>query len=190
MSGLEIAVSALLSVVLAFTCIESVQQKAKTTELVFDFGLLTISALMLLGSSLLLAGLFVGQERLMYFTIFVRATLLVFMSAFGVNQFVLTDDNERPRGPGQEAAHFQRQEREYSGETPIILRLIGLIVLMIASLGGRLLFDLPRGYTAIRFVFYSRHLKDRRESLLIASHIEPELLAHLRRQSHASKTSS
>ncbi|KAI6203519.1 hypothetical protein M3Y94_00566400 [Aphelenchoides besseyi] len=177
-ASFEIILSAIFTVLLALTCHESLKAKVENTELIFDFGLLTMCVLMLIGSVMLVVGLQLYQIKLMYFTIFVRTMFLIFISAFGVSRFLLRHDHVAPR------KGFNNDREEPS----IALRLIGLIFFMLV-VSAAVFYTIYLIVQAIRYTNAYNRLQDRRQSLILASQIEPEMLAHLRRKSNGSKES-
>ncbi|KAI6182191.1 hypothetical protein M3Y97_00353800 [Aphelenchoides bicaudatus] len=183
-TAVEIVGSLIFTVAMVSTCYTNVKAHESDTELIFDFGLLTICVLMLIGSILLMIGMLVYQEKLMYFTLFVRVCLVIFMSAFGVSRFVLSHNDtvnlnkqqtKRRRGP------FENEK----GETSTAIRLLFLIFFMVI-VSASVFFTIYLVVRGIRFVAAYKKLQNRRQSLILASQIDPELVEHLRRKSHAS----
>jgi hypothetical protein len=115
------------------------------------------------------------------------------MSAFGVNRFVLSNNNnqttvKRRRGP------FDNEKDEPSTG----LRLLFLIFFMLV-MSGTVFFSIYLVLRGIRYVAAYKKVQHRRQSLILASQIgkislfslnlitlDPELVEHLRRKSHAS----
>ncbi|KAI6179408.1 hypothetical protein M3Y98_00607100 [Aphelenchoides besseyi] len=189
-ASFEIILSAIFTVLLVLTCHEGLKTKVENTELIFDFGLLTMCVLMLIGNVMLVIGLQLYQIKLMYFTIFVRTMFLIFISAFGVSRFLLRHDHVAPR------KGFNDRE-----EPSIALRLIGLVFFMLVVCAA-VFYTIYLIVQAIRYTIAYNRLQDRRQSLILASQIglyctqtpsysilEPEMLAHLRRKSNGSKGS-
>jgi len=179
----EILLSLIFTAVLGSTCYNSVKTNAPNTELVFDFGLLTICVFTLLTSILLMIGMLIYQEKLMYPNIFVRVALLIFVSAFGVSRFVLGSTNNENSAPSTKRRRGPFDNEK--GEPSTALRLLFLVFFMIV-VSAAVFFSIYLVVNGIRFVSAFKKLQQRRQSLILASQIDPELVEQLRRKSHAS----
>uniref|UniRef100_A0A183C9X3 MARVEL domain-containing protein n=1 Tax=Globodera pallida TaxID=36090 RepID=A0A183C9X3_GLOPA len=137
----------------------------------FDLSLAAISLLFGLSSLLMIAGVQLHREKLLYPTVVLRVVLVIFVTVFGVSIGVV-----RPV--------FEEEEAEE--EPSIALRLVFLMFVMV-------LISIVVFYTiflvlrTIRFIKAHKRLQRRRSSFFLVGQIDPSLM-HLKRPSQCSQT--
>ncbi|CAD5208947.1 unnamed protein product [Bursaphelenchus xylophilus] len=156
----------------------------KQDDFVFAATLLSLCLATVLSSALLVLGLFKKKAKLMYPSVVVGVGIVIFVAVFGVSHVVLQPDE------GEVTHHTKQGKNNKHSEAPsMTARLVFLIFVMmiVCCVVFYAIFLIMK---AIQYVKNVNKLRDRRQSLINASQIDPELFDQAyRRPSHQSFTS-
>uniref|UniRef100_A0A914GW63 DUF7027 domain-containing protein n=1 Tax=Globodera rostochiensis TaxID=31243 RepID=A0A914GW63_GLORO len=156
----------------------------------FDLSLAAISLLFGFSSLLMIAGVQLHREKLLYPTVVLRVVLVIFVTVFGVSIGVVRpvfEEKAEVELSTQRRLKSSSEKRIVNQEEPsIALRLVFLMFIMV-FISIVVFYTIFLVLRTIRFIKAHKRLQRRRSSFFLIGQIDPSLM-HLKRPSQCSQT--